>query len=113
MPAICRDGDARRLYAHRRFVAKIVEAGKRPVSLGGDHSITYPIFRGIGKQIPALSPSSISTPIRSFNDDYEGNPTPTPAVRANHGRATRPPLIQIGSRTLKTAHQYEQRKNTA
>src|SRR6202034_4733645 len=29
------------------FYRKVHEAGIRPVSAGGDHSITYPIFRGI------------------------------------------------------------------
>jgi len=78
-PAICRQW--RRADAFARIedsIAKIVEAGKRPVSLGGDHSITYPILRGIGKQIPAYHPRPFRRPSR-FYGDYEGNPTPTPA----------------------------------
>jgi guanidinopropionase len=34
------------------FYRKVHEAGIRPVSAGGDHSITYPIFRGIAAQAP-------------------------------------------------------------
>jgi arginase family enzyme len=33
-------------------VAKIVEEKRRPVSLGGDHSVTYAILRAVGKRIP-------------------------------------------------------------
>src|SRR5271169_3391481 len=36
-------------------ISNIVESGRRPVSLGGDHSITYPILRAIGKRIPAIT----------------------------------------------------------
>jgi guanidinopropionase len=34
------------------FYRKVHEAGIRPVSAGGDHSITYPIFRGIAQGAP-------------------------------------------------------------
>jgi guanidinopropionase len=34
------------------FYRKVHEAGIRPVSAGGDHSITYPIFRGIAAGSP-------------------------------------------------------------
>jgi guanidinopropionase len=34
------------------FYRKVREAGIRPVSAGGDHSITYPIFRGIAADGP-------------------------------------------------------------
>jgi guanidinopropionase len=34
------------------FYRRVHEAGVRPVSAGGDHSITYPIFRGIASGAP-------------------------------------------------------------
>jgi arginase len=36
-------------------VAKIVEDKKRPVNLGGDHSVTYPILRAVGKRVPGIT----------------------------------------------------------
>jgi len=35
-------------------VAKIVEEKKRPVSLGGDHSVTYPILRAVANEFQEL-----------------------------------------------------------
>jgi len=34
------------------FYRQVHEAGVRPVSAGGDHSITYPIFRALGAEAP-------------------------------------------------------------
>jgi guanidinopropionase len=34
------------------FYARIQKAGVRPLSVGGDHSITYPILRGLGQDRP-------------------------------------------------------------
>lgn len=33
-------------------IAAAVAAGKIPVSLGGDHSLTYPLFRGVRRALP-------------------------------------------------------------
>lgn len=35
-----------------RHVSKIVKAGVTPLSVGGDHSVTHPILKAIGKQEP-------------------------------------------------------------
>ena len=35
-----------------KHIGKIVEAGILPLSVGGDHSITHPILRAVGKQRP-------------------------------------------------------------
>ncbi len=35
-----------------KYIGKIVEAGILPLSVGGDHSITHPILRALGKQRP-------------------------------------------------------------
>src|SRR5438105_3248896 len=36
-------------------VAALVESEKRPVSLGGDHSITFPIVKAVSRRYPELT----------------------------------------------------------
>ena len=88
-------------------IAKIVEAGKRPVSLGGDHSITYPILRAIGKRIPAITLVHFDAHPDLYAD-YEGNPHShaSPFARIMEAHLIQR-LVQIGIRTL-NAHQHEQ-----
>jgi len=88
-------------------IAKIVEAGKRPVSLGGDHSITAPILRAIGKRIPSITLVHFDAHPDLYAD-YEGNPHShaSPFARIMEEQLVHR-LIQIGVRTL-NAHQYEQ-----
>jgi agmatinase len=88
-------------------IAKIVEAGKRPVSLGGDHSITAPILRAIGKRIPAITLVHFDAHPDLYAD-YEGNPHShaSPFARIMEAQLVHR-LIQIGIRTL-NVHQYEQ-----
>jgi len=88
-------------------IAKIVEAGKRPVSLGGDHSITAPILRAIGKRIPAITLIHFDAHPDLYAD-YEGNPHShaSPFARIMEEQLVHR-LIQIGVRTL-NAHQNEQ-----
>jgi arginase len=93
-------------------VAKIVEAGKRPVSLGGDHSITAPILRAIGKRIPAITLVHFDAHPDLYAD-YEGNPHShaSPFARIMEEQLVHR-LIQIGVRTL-NAHQHEQAEKYA
>ena len=88
-------------------IAKIVEAGKRPVSLGGDHSITAPVLRAIGKHIPAITLVHFDAHPDLYAD-YEGNPHShaSPFARIMEQQLVHR-LIQIGVRTL-NAHQHEQ-----
>lgn len=88
-------------------IAKLVEAGKRPVSLGGDHSITAPILRAIGKRIPAITLVHFDAHPDLYAD-YEGNPHShaSPFARIMEEQLVHR-LIQIGVRTL-NAHQHEQ-----
>lgn len=88
-------------------ITKIVEAGKRPVSLGGDHSITAPILRAIGKRIPAITLVHFDAHPDLYAD-YEGNPHShaSPFARIMEEQLVHR-LIQIGVRTL-NAHQNEQ-----
>src|SRR5579863_9903907 len=34
------------------YLTKVVGAGVRPLSVGGDHSVTYPILKAVGKERP-------------------------------------------------------------
>lgn len=88
-------------------ITKIVEAGKRPVSLGGDHSITAPILRAIGKRIPAITLVHFDAHPDLYAD-YEGNPHShaSPFAQIMEEELVHR-LIQIGIRTL-NAHQHEQ-----
>jgi agmatinase len=90
-------------------VAKIVEEKKRPVSLGGDHSVTYPILRALGKQIPGITLVHFDAHPDLYAD-YEGNPHShaSPFARICEEKLVQR-LIQIGIRTL-NAHQREQAK---
>jgi arginase len=90
-------------------VRNVAKRGGRPISLGGDHSITYPILK-------ALAPVNPNLTIVQFDahpdlyDEFEGD-------RFSHAcqfarimedkLATR--LVQVGIRTM-TAHQREQAK---
>jgi arginase len=88
-------------------IAKIVEAGKRPVSLGGDHSITAPILRAIGKRIPGITLVHFDAHPDLYAD-YEGNPHShaSPFARIMESQLVHR-LVQIGVCTL-NAHQHEQ-----
>ncbi len=88
-------------------IAKIVDAGKRPVSLGGDHSIIYPILRAIGKRIPGITLVHFDAHPDLYAD-YEGNPHShaSPFARIMEAQLVQR-LVQIGVRTL-NAHQHEQ-----
>jgi agmatinase len=88
-------------------VAHLLGDGYAPLSLGGDHAITYPIVRAFTKKYPRLS-------ILHFDahpdlwDEFEGNRLShaCPFARImEEGLARR--LVQVGIRTA-NAHQREQ-----
>jgi arginase len=88
-------------------VKRIAGSGRRPLLLGGDHSITYPILRGFRPTHPRLS-------ILHFDahgdlwDEFEGDrySHACPFARImEEGLADR--LVQVGVRTM-NGHQREQ-----
>jgi agmatinase len=90
-------------------VRAVMHGGGRPISLGGDHSITYPILR-------ALAAEKSNVTIVQFDahpdlyDNYEGDRFSHACQFARimeEGLAIR--LVQVGIRTM-TAHQREQAK---
>lgn len=88
-------------------IVDIVEAGKRPVSMGGDHSITYPILRVLGKRVPGITLVHFDAHPDLY-ENYENNSHShaSPFARIMEEKlALR--LVQIGIRTM-NAHQQEQ-----
>lgn len=90
-------------------VSKRVNDVGRLFSLGGDHSITYPIIKGFATRYPNLTIVHIDAHPDLY-DDFEGNPHShaSPFARImEQGLAKR--LIQIGIRTM-NQHNREQAK---
>jgi arginase len=88
-------------------IAGLLEKGFQPISLGGDHSITYPILRGFTRMHPDIAILHFDAHPDLY-DDFQGNPhshaSPFARIMEN-GLAQR--LIQVGLRTI-SAHQRDQ-----
>jgi arginase len=92
-----------------RAVGGLLEQGQCPISLGGDHSVTYPIVKAFARRYPELTIIHFDAHPDLY-DEFEGSRTShaCPFARIMEGRlATR--LVQIGIRTL-NLHQREQAK---
>ena len=88
-------------------VAALLDQGKRPLSLGGDHSITYPIVKAFAPQYPDLTIFHFDAHSDLY-DEVEGNRLShaCPFARIMEaGLAKR--LVQVGIRTM-NRHQREQ-----
>src|ERR1017187_4286495 len=88
-------------------VGELIEAGKRPLSLGGDHSITYPIVKAFARRYPELTIFHFDAHPDLY-DEFEGNRLShaCPFARIMEaGLAKR--LVQMGIRTI-NRHQREQ-----
>jgi agmatinase len=88
-------------------VRDILNQGLRPICVGGDHSVTYPIIKALSKQYHGLGILHIDAHPDLY-DVYEGNRLShaCPFARIMEERlATR--LVQVGIRTM-NPHQREQ-----
>jgi len=88
-------------------IGSLLDAGKRPVSLGGDHSITFPIVKAFAKRYTDLTIFHFDAHPDLY-DEFEGNRLShaCPFARIMEaGLAKR--LVQVGIRTA-TGHQREQ-----
>ncbi len=88
-------------------IAELLDKGKRPVSLGGDHSITYPIVKAFARKYPDLTIFHFDAHPDLY-DEFEGNRLShaCPFARImESGLAKR--LVQVGIRTM-VRHQREQ-----
>ena len=89
-------------------VRRLLEAGSKPLVLGGDHSITYPVLRAFTGRgaITVLHFDSHGDIYDHYEGDRYSHACPFARVM-EEGLAAR--LIQVGLRTL-TPHQREQSK---
>jgi arginase len=88
-------------------VGALMDAGKRPVSLGGDHSITYPIVKAVARRHAGLTIFHFDAHPDLY-EEFEGNRLShaCPFTRIMEaGLAKR--LVQVGIRTI-NRHQREQ-----
>ncbi len=93
--------------AIERAVRELLEKGKRPLSLGGDHSITYPILKSFAKRYPGLTLVHFDAHPDLYHE-FEGSRVShaCPFARIMEEKlAAR--LVQIGIRTM-NGHQREQ-----
>ncbi len=88
-------------------VLRIVQSNRRPLVLGGDHSITYPVLRGMRSRYPRLAVLHLDAHgdlYHEFQGDRYSHACPFARIM-EEGLAQR--LVQVGIRTV-TAHQREQ-----
>ena len=88
-------------------VGALIDAGKRPVSLGGDHSITYPIVKAFARRHPGLTIFHFDAHPDLY-DEFEGNRLShaCPFARIMEAGLVKR-LVQVGIRTM-VRHQREQ-----
>jgi len=88
-------------------VYTLIADGMAPLSLGGDHSITYPIVRAFARKYPNLSVIHFDAHPDIY-DNYQGNRNShaSPFARIMEQKLVKR-LVQVGIRTF-TAHQREQ-----
>ena len=90
-----------------RGIKELFDGGWRPLALGGDHSVTYPILRAVAKYSPSLTLLHVDAHPDLYHE-YEGDlfSHACPFARImEEGLAAR--LIQVGIRTM-NAHQRSQ-----
>jgi agmatinase len=94
-------------FAIERITARQLATGGKLITLGGDHSITFPLLKAHRERYPKLDILHIDAHADLYHE-YEGDPyshaCPFARIMEN-GLADR--LVQVGIRTLNT-HQAEQ-----
>jgi arginase len=88
-------------------IREILERGGRPLSLGGDHSVTYPVLRALGPRVQGLTILQIDAHPDLYAD-FEGDrfSHACPFARIMEDGLARH-LVQVGIRTM-NAHQRAQ-----
>jgi arginase len=81
-------------------VARELDAGRRVLSLGGDHAVTYPILRAYGRRFPDLTLLHLDAHSDLY-DQYAGNrfSHACPFARIMEAALVKR-LLQVGIRTL-------------
>ena len=90
-----------------RAVGALLERGEHPVSLGGDHSVTYPILKAFAQRYPELTIVHFDAHPDLY-DEFEGSRVShaCPFARIMEERLAQR-LVQVGIRTM-NGHQREQ-----
>jgi arginase len=81
-------------------VAELLATGARPIALGGDHSVTYPVLRAVARAHPSVTILHIDAHPDLY-DEFEGDrfSHACPFARImEEGLAQR--LVQVGIRTM-------------
>jgi arginase len=88
-------------------LGSLIDAGKRPVSLGGDHSIMFPIGKAFGTRYPELTIFHFDAHPDLY-DEFEGSRLShaCPFARIMEAGLAKH-LVQVGIRTI-NRHQSEQ-----
>jgi len=88
-------------------VSALLTQGLRPLALGGDHSITFPIMKAMASEYPELSILHFDAHPDLYHD-FRGNPRShaSPFARIMEEKLAQR-LVQVGIRTL-NGHQREQ-----
>ena len=100
-------GAAEAREAIERGIAEVIDKGGRPVALGGDHSVTYPVLRAVRRSAPRLTILHIdahSDLYDEFDGDRYSHACPFARIM-EEGLADR--LVQVGIRCM-TGHLREQ-----
>jgi arginase len=99
--------DANAFAEIERAVGGLLRENQRPVLLGGDHSITFPIIKTFAKQHPDLTVVHFDAHPDLY-EEFEGSHVShaCPFARIMESRLARR-LVQIGIRTI-NGHQREQ-----
>src|SRR5215471_19277191 len=90
-----------------RAITSVLANCGRPVSIGGDHSVTYPIVRAIARDIPRFTILQIDAHpdlYAEFDGDRFSHACPFARILDEHPNVR---LVQVGIRTM-TGHQREQ-----
>jgi len=90
-----------------RAVGQLLEKGELPMSLGGDHSVTYPILKAFARRYPELTIVHFDAHPDLY-DEFEGSRVShaCPFARIMEERLAKR-LVQVGIRTM-NSHQREQ-----
>ena len=99
------DGGARALI--ETGVAAVLARGWKPISLGGDHSVTYPVMRAVHAAHPGVTILHLDAHpdlYEEFEGDRYSHACPFARIM-EEGLAVR--LVQVGIRTM-SGHQREQ-----
>ena len=101
----CSPAEARRTI--ESGIARLMSMGARPVSLGGDHSVTYPILRAVRPHAPSLTILHVDAHPDLYDElDGDRYSHACPFARIMEEKlADR--LVQVGIRTM-TGHQRSQ-----